>query len=234
MTPDIHPIFRLYHKTQIAAVDPSEIEAYEHPDSWHEVEYKTYRRSRLVDIPAPRLDDFERALYTRSSFQDPEGTRVTARDLLTVLTCAYGEREDGKRPVPSGGQRYPLELYAVTTGVEDVANGVCHFDVQTNELEQLDREYSADDVREIWDEVPESVKAMIVVTAVPDRSTRKYGEKGYLFSLIEAGCVLQNIQLASGNAGIATRPYANFKYRHLRELLGIPSEELILLSVALA
>lgn len=232
MLPNLHPLFRLYHKSQKGNVDSTTLNEFETPDSWRETEYKEHRRSEPVPSEDLQLDEFEKALYKRESFGDSLSTdHRTYRELLKMLACAYGERKDGKRPVPSGGQRYPLELYVISKSVENIQRDIYHFNVQTHRLEQLPLSTMPEDLSEIWPNLPTEINAMVVITAVPDRSTKKYGEKGYLLTLLEAGCILQNIQLLGNHIGAGTRPYSNFRNRNLREMLKMQRKEIILTTV---
>lgn len=81
-----------------------------------------------------------------------------------------------------------------------------------------------------------AVSVLFLVTGVPSRSAAKYGERGYLFTLLEAGEVLHAIQLAAHHLDIGSRPYAGFDYPAVAELLGLTNDapEWLLVSLALA
>ena len=62
--------------------------------------------------------------------------------------------------------------------------------------------------------------ALVVVTAVFWRSRIKYGLRGYRFALLEAGHLVQTIQLAATDLGLSALPVGGFFDRRLDELVG--------------
>jgi nitroreductase len=43
-----------------------------------------------------------------------------------------------------------------------------------------------------------------------DRTTQKYGDRGYRYALMEAGHLMQNVCLIADHEGLACRPIAGF------------------------
>jgi SagB-type dehydrogenase family enzyme len=68
----------------------------------------------------------------------------------------------------------------------------------------------------------------VVLTAVVERSYRKYRERSYRFALLEAGHVAQNVCLAAAPAGLSAAPLGGFRdgllaqELHLRTALEVP------------
>ncbi len=89
-----------------------------------------------------------------------------------------------RKPYPSGGGLYPVEFYVVPLKVEGIAPCVCHFDEVNRVLSvPFDAEHSP--------------ALMIFMSGVLQRSTNKYGNKGYKLVMIEAGAAGQTLQLVS-------------------------------------
>lgn len=248
---DLRPLYRTYHKNQHGFIDPAYIDDSKRPDEWPTGEHKTYERGETVE--PPETSDREDhgvldALRSRSSFDDGTSPRPISREeLFALLSASYGvDAETGTRPVPSAGRKYPLELYPLVIDGTDVESGLYHYNPGRNVLERpADPDYLRDEygpLREFvvdnWQHLDHrhEVSAMLLVTGIPSRSSEKYGERGYLFTLIEAGALVQSIQLAAWHLGIGSRPYAGFRYDVVADLLGLVdhSQEWVLTSVALA
>jgi SagB-type dehydrogenase family enzyme len=76
--------------------------------------------------------------------------------------------------------------------------------------------------------------ALLVVTAVFWRSRIKYGLRGYRFGLLEAGHLVQTIQLAATDLGLFALPVGGFFDRRLDQILGVDSlDEAAVYAVAL-
>jgi SagB-type dehydrogenase family enzyme len=150
---------------------------------------------------------------------------VPAGRLATILDAAYGCRPGDaglRRPVPSAGALYPLELYAVVRAVADVAAGVYHFDPYDHRLERLG---AGDPSSRLADALFEPALAeltgcALVVTAVFPRTRFKYGQRGYRFALLEAGHLGQNVLLVAAAVGLSALPYGGFYDRRTDALVG--------------
>lgn len=122
-----------------------------------------------------------------------------------VATTSTGERLF-LRSYPSGGALYPIEVYLVALSVKGVAPGVSHYDPRTHALEIL-REASDPAAFRATLATPgesENAAAVLVLTSVLQRSTAKYGTRGYRFALLEAGHCGQNICLAAAAANLGS------------------------------
>ncbi len=71
----------------------------------------------------------------------------------------------------------------------------------------------------------EAAAAVILITAVFQRTTFKYGERGYRFALIEAGHVAQNIDLVASALGLPAANLGGFFDRELEMLLDVDGVE---------
>ncbi|MDS0281437.1 SagB/ThcOx family dehydrogenase [Haloarcula onubensis] len=248
-TEGLLPLYRLYHRNQYDLVDPAV--TVDGDRDWPTGEYREFTRLP-AETPSESFDPddsaFLRRLRSRSSFDDATEPRPVSRDeLFAVLASAYRVTpETGTRPVASAGQLYPLELYPLVLDAVDIDAGLYHYNPAANTLERpADPDYVADRfgpldrfVADEWTHLgaDHGVSVMLLVAGLPSRSTVKYGERGYLFTLVEAGAVIHAVQLAAGHLGIGSRPYAGFRYDAVDELLGLAdeSDEWALVSVALA
>lgn len=69
-------------------------------------------------------------------------------------------------------------------------------------------------------------------TAVPDRMTWRYGERGYRYLHLDAGHVCQNLYLAASGVGCGVCAIAAFDDAAMNRLLGIDGERRFLIYAA--
>lgn len=240
---DFEYMYELYHKNLISfvsetALAPERSGTKRPPDSAS----KTYRRTETVSLAGPDRSAVPPALQDRASYTEPRERRpLTETELATLLAYAYGEireSEEGaaRRPVPSGGGCYPLEIYPIVVDSPDVDAGIYHYNVDDDALDRLQAGDYSEWIQDNWTWVgaDDTVSAVIVITAFPERSARRYGELGYLFAGIEAGAVIQNLQLVATELGVGSRPHNGLNYRALRQQLRLGDDEYLLSTVVFA
>lgn len=235
---ELFPLYRLYHENQHPLVEASAVDERTTTDAWATGQHKSYERREAVDAPEDRPDDgFLAALRSRASVDDVTTARPVSRaELFAILEAGYRvDPETGTRPVASGGQLYPLEIYPLVLDSPDLDAGLYHYNPSRNALERpADPAYVEDHfgplssfVAENWAHIDadHAVSVVLLLTGIPSRSAAKYGERGYLFTLLEAGEVLHATQLAAAHLDIGSRPYAGVRYGAVAELLGVADDE---------
>lgn len=209
--------------------------------------FKEYPRAPCVALPAPRalVSTLDAAIERRVSCRTFGSAALELDALATVLARAYGvhgvttagSREHLERPVPSGGALYPLELYVLARRVRGLAGGVHHYAPLHHALEQATvTEQSDAFVRQVFMDQPYVVDAaaILVLTAVVDRTLQKYGERGYRYVLLEAGHVAQNVCLVAAALDLGALPLGGFFDAWLARTLDVDLErEIVLYAVAL-
>lgn len=160
------------------------------------------------------------AIESRCSRTPSIDSRLALAELATLLWALNGRSEDGRRTIPSAGALYPLEVYVVANRIEGVATGIHHFDPFGHSLELLavdvDRLQSA-----LVDPNLASTPAVLAITGVFWRSRFKYGQRGYRFTLLEAGHALQNALLTAAALGLAALPIGGYYDAIVDEILGL-------------
>jgi SagB-type dehydrogenase family enzyme len=147
-----------------------------------------------------------------------------------VLGVAYGARATragSRRPVPSAGALYPLDLYVLPWSVEGLARVVHHYDPYRHAVAALGDAADDEVAAAVWYEPQLAARAAaaIVLAGVFLRARCKYDQRGYRFTLLEAGHVGQNLALAAAAIGRSTLPYGGFYDRRLDALLGLDGVE---------
>lgn len=187
---------------------------------------RTHDHRPGIDLPRGNVPQTALAtlLHERRSSTAAEPGSLTLDELAVVLEASYAACVAApgvvRRPVPSGGALYPLELYVVGLRVAGIEATALHYNPFRHRLEALGA-VDSDDVREalVDPTLVDRAAAILVVTAVFWRSRFKYGLRGYRFALLEAGHVLQNAVLAATALGLSALPLGGFYDRRLDALV---------------
>jgi SagB-type dehydrogenase family enzyme len=185
----------------------------------------------IVTLPAPRLDsDFslEKAILERRSVRSFEKGVLTLAELGQLLWAAQGVTDpSGKRTAPSAGALYPLELYVVVGDVGGVPDGIYKYQPDTHTLVKVldgDHRKSLSQAAQGQPSVLEGA-VDIVITAVFERVTGKYGEVGVRFVHLEAGHAAENVCLQVVALGLGTVTVGSFNDANVQKVLGAAAVE---------
>ncbi|GEM_PF-135665 len=199
---------------------------------------------RAIALPAA---DFTRPsaslgtlISTRRSRRSLADEPITLAELSTLLAHGYGVTKVVQTPngamclraVPSGGARFPLEIYFVARKVNGLTSGVYHYRPETHLVERLSSGDFTEDIERATYNQGSAVHAAvtIVIAAVWHRSMEKYGDRGYRGILMETGAVMAHLYLATealGLGGVAMEGVDEL----LEQVVGIRGpEEAVLLS----
>ena len=201
----------------------------EWPPEWSVISYKDYPRFKKIPLPdtKPTGDLFE-LIRARSSRRDFSGAPVSIGLLSAVLKYSCGitrSTQNGEsRAQPSGGGRYPIEVYPVVfAGSDEVPSGLYHYGVKRHELDVLwQRAFTKEDIAAFFT-YPWAQDATLglFLTAVFSRNQIKYGERGYRQILIEAGEIVQNIYLVSTALGLQCCAIDGVREQDIEKLLDV-------------
>ncbi len=201
-------------------------------------EHKTYPRMEKIALPPGYTTDalLIPTIQKRQSAQPAKKLGVISLEQMsTLLGAALGCRKGGQyRNYPSGGARYPIETYVITSLDAACGNEVFHYCPTDHVLERL---WSADltNVCSLTNvENGENYSALVVFTSIWNASSAKYGNFSYNLALLEAGHMAQNILLVATAIGLHTRPVCGFNDAPLEQLLNIePDTEQVVYAVLL-
>ena len=184
-----------------------------------------------IDLPEPRTTgnvSLEESLLGRRSVRDYTGEPVELAELSQLLWAAQGiTNEEGHRTAPSAGGLYPLELYIVSGDVADLEPGIYLYRPADHDLfliSQGDRreELMTAALDQEW--VGEGALTF-VITAVYERTTEKYGDRGIRYVHMESGHAAQNICLQAAALGLGTVTIGAFHEDQIVSLLGLAEGE---------
>lgn len=177
--------------------------------------YKQYRTAARVSLlpEARSRNALSRAMRERRSARELSSP-LSLEDLSTLLveafepTSIFQNQEFGVdqplRPWPSGGGLYPLDVYVIARNVDGLEPGVYHHNVLTSELERLATRPPEEILRDgfFYQDFIVSSSAVVLLTAVFERTIAKYGERGYRLVLLDAGHAAQNVLLDAERLGL--------------------------------
>lgn len=181
------------------------------PSIWSKIYYKQYPRFPLVLLPAGKKlpkSDFFMTLLARTSSRNYKGQPIDISAISQLLFLSAGitrideKNNTHKRPYPSGGGRYPLEIYPVILrGSDKLKSGIYHYNVKFHSLELLKKGKFTNQIKELTGKINEVVigncSVLFVITAVFNRNEIKYGNRSYRYTLLECGHLAQNMCLTA-------------------------------------
>jgi SagB-type dehydrogenase family enzyme len=190
-----------------------------------------------ADLPSLTLD-FKALITDRESVRDYSETLLSLVELSWLLWATQGVKsvKGGSyctmRTVPSAGARHPLEGYLAINRVEGLPAGLYqyfpleHGVARLTVEEDISRRLS---VACLGQHMPVTCAATFIWTAVPYRSTWRYGQRGYRYMHLDAGHVCQNLYLAAEAIGCGCCAIAAFDDVAMSEALRLdPADEFVI------
>lgn len=154
---------------------------------------------------------------------------LTLAEVAQLLWSAQGITDSKRayRTAPSAGALFPLEVYAVIGNVEGLAEGVYKYKPDEHELVKV----GDGDVRDklavaaLGQACVREGAIAVVFSAVYERTTRKYGDRGVRYVHMEAGHAAQNVCLQAVSLNLGTVVIGAFKDDEVSKILNLPDEE---------
>jgi len=179
-----------------------------------------------IALPAPREDFFKdvpfsevlKKRYTCRNFFDKS---ITLEQLSTLLFYGagpiHGEWKEMKdlglkavgvrKAFPSAGGVHPEEVYAVVFNVENLANGIYHYNFQSHTLTLMEKGDFVDHLVHLTggQRFFKGTAVGLFITAQLSRTIWKYAHsRSYRASLLDVGHCSQNLLLTSTALGLQT------------------------------
>jgi SagB-type dehydrogenase family enzyme len=184
-----------------------------------------------VKLPTPVFDSevsIEEALLKRRSVREYQAEALALGEVSQLLWAAQGITKPPRyRTAPSAGALYPLEVYVMAGEVVDLADGVYRYQPEGHSLDLI-REgdwRSALRSAALDQEFIEEAPLVILIAAVYERTTGKYGDRGIPYVHMEVGTAAQNIYLQSVSLDLGTVFVGAFYDEEVKQIMGLKSEE---------
>ena len=186
----------------------------------------------IIQLSSPMYESstsVEEALLNRRSVRDYKTESLSLSEVSQILWSAQGiaDTAEGLRTAPSAGALYPLEVYLVAANVKDLNPGIYKYNPQNHILQKISE---GDKLVEISDaslkqESINNSSAIVVITAIYERTSVKYGNRTERYVDMEVGHVGQNIYLQAVSLGLGTVMVGAFNDEALKKALALPEEE---------
>jgi len=178
--------------------------------------FKRYLRFPQILLPTPEriTNTFADMVSERRSMREYADRALTLQELSTFFFWSAGrlekKNEAGKmknerRVHPSGGGKYPIELYALILKNGEVKRGVYHYSIETHALEHM----ITVDIDVVLaqlaphDDFAREGGMVVLFSFVKHRSFEKYGALAYKLAFVEAGHISQNMYLLASALNFA-------------------------------
>ncbi|MBI5057709.1 MAG: SagB/ThcOx family dehydrogenase [Nitrospirae bacterium] len=154
-----------------------------------------------IKLPGPKHDSkisIEEALLKRRSVRSFKDSPLTLAEVSQLLWAAQGTTGSrGLRTAPSAGALYPLEVYVAAGNVDDLPDGAYRYNPNKHELVRVadgDKRMELSNAA-LGQPSVRNAAAVIVFSAVYERTTVKYGDRGVQYVFLETGHAAQNVFL---------------------------------------
>ena len=190
-----------------------------------------YSGQKAIKLPSPQYNSnmsVEKALQTRRSIRAFSDEPLTIKEVSQLLWATQGVTDErGFRTSPSAGALYPLEVYIATGNVTDLTDGVYKYNPYGHEIEKV---LNGDKRTELFQAALKQVSVkhsalVIVISAIYERTTAKYGKRGIRYVHMEAGHAAQNVFLQSVSLGLGMVVIGAFQDSKVSEVLKMSQNE---------
>ncbi len=196
--------------------------------------YKEYPDCEKIELPIkPKIEtlNLHAALRGRKSIRHYSDEALSMNHLSFLLWAAAGiQRVEGSftfRTAPSAGALYPIETYVMASRIEDLAAGIYHYSVKQHCLESLKegdfRSQMA--MAALGQKICLEAAAVLVWTAVFQRSKWKYDQRAYRYVYLDAGHMGENLALAATGIGLGSCQIGALFDDEVNSLVGVDGIE---------
>lgn len=188
----------------------------------------------LISLPQPKtvgLVSVEEALAKRRSIREYSSKAISIEHLSQILWSMQGITEPrwGLRTAPSAGATYPLEVYVVIgmNGVSSLDAGVYRYEPESHSLRlevtgDLRDDLSRAALDQVW---IKRAPISIVISAVYERTTNRYGERGIRYVHMEVGHAGENLYLEATALDLGCVAVGAFIDEEVHKILHLPEDE---------
>jgi len=184
-----------------------------------------------IKLPKPEYNSdvsLEQSLVKRRSVRNYTGEPLTLKEVSQLLWAAQGTTSDrGFRTAPSAGALYPLEVYLIVGDVQDLAVGIYLYKPKKHELVMMEGK----DVRQqltgaaLGQSSVKNGAIDLVFTAVYQKTTVKYGDRGIKYVHMEIGHAAQNVCLQATAMELGVVTIGAFNDQKVSKILNLPKDE---------
>lgn len=185
----------------------------------------------IIKLPEPTYESklsVESALRKRRSKRHYLNESLTLVEVSQLLWAAQGiTGSDDERTAPSAGALYPLEVYLAVGNVQTLPKGIYKYRPHQHELVRVmegDQQAKLTNAA-LWQSWVRESAAVVVFTAVYERTTQKYKQRGIRYVHMEVGHAAQNVYLQATSLNLGTVIVGAFNDEEVKRVMNLPEEE---------
>ena len=187
--------------------------------------------TRVIRLPSPRSESktsVETALRERRSVREFQKEALTLAEVSQLLWATQGiTPPEGRRTAPSAGALYPLEVLLVAGKEGAVPAGLYRYRPHEHDLvcvAEGDRraKLAAAALEQEW---LADAPVTIVITAVYERTARKYRQRAERYVHMEVGHAAQNLHLQAVALDLGTVVVGAFVDAEVKRVLALADNE---------
>ena len=150
------------------------------------------------------------SLKERKSHRHYKNNPLTPEELSFLLWASTGieriEHNHEYRTAPSAGALYPIETYLVINNVQNIPEGIYHYNIKNHTLELLKEGNFKEEITFAALEQDMCAEAPVVFiwSAIFERSKWKYDQRAYRYIYLDAGHIAENLALAATSIDLGT------------------------------
>ncbi len=193
--------------------------------------------SDKIILPKPKTigkTSVEEALNNRRTVRSFSNQEISIEELGQLLWAGQGITSDnGKRTAPSAGALYPLEIYVVAGNVKGLVPAVYKYNPKDHSIKKAltgDKRRGLADAALSQEQII-TASVDIIITAVYERTSKKYGRRTERYVHIEVGHVAQNILLQAESLKLVSCPVGAYNDEKVKKYLEIEEEPLYILTI---
>ena len=185
-----------------------------------------------VNLFKPFLESncsIEKAIQKRRSIKGYKNIPLTLQEISQLLWSAQGitDQKEKLRTCPSPEALYPIEIYLVTENIKNLSKGIYKYKASEHKLIKIS---DKDKTNELYKHTlsQQSIKnapASIIICAIYESITKKYGERGEKYAHLEAGCIAENIYLQAVSLDIGTIFIGSFEDKEIQQIINAEKNE---------
>lgn len=186
---------------------------------------------KTIPLPDPTVRgmiSLETTLEKRRSVRHYRDRPLALREVSQLLWSAQGvTHPEGLRTAPSAGALNPLEIDLVAGRVDRLEPGIYRYRPPRHDLVTVVQE---DRRTALWSaalrqDCVRDAPAVIVISAVYERTTWKYGTRGKRYVHMEVGHTAQNILLQAVALDLGAVVVGAFHDDRIRDIMNLRSDE---------
>ncbi|MCL1470787.1 YcaO-like family protein [Argonema antarcticum] len=196
----------------------------------HRLEY-TIPKDRITSLDTVSSNLLHLCKH-RKTIRDFKRQRINTNLIGGLLQAIVST--DGNRSTPSAGGLYPLTLYLLVLDPNlELEVGVFKYHPQNHVLENIHSDFPEELLFKIFDcrLAIETASIIIIISADIDVHPEKYSNRGYLYTLLEAGHAAQNGILFTIENSLGVWEYGGFSNQKLNTIIQLQPHEQALISL---